>query len=104
MSGFESIPGETPLDDISGLLPPDVRTRTRLNEVEAENILEALTKYLGGKPDPAVAPFDLPWSYQLHAEMFGGVWSWAGHKRTVPLNSACRRTALTWTSRRCWTI
>lgn len=44
MSGFESVPGETPLDDISGLLPPDVRTRARLNEVEAENILQALTK------------------------------------------------------------
>ena len=61
MSAFEPIAGETPLDDISGLLPPDVRTRARLNEVEAENILEALTKYLGGKADAGLAPFDLRW-------------------------------------------
>ena len=85
MSAFESIAGETPLDDISGLLPPEVRTRARLNEVEAEN-MEALTKYLGGKADAGLAPFDLRWCYQLHAEMFGRVWIWAGQKRTVPLN------------------
>lgn len=36
MSGFESVPGETPLDDISGLLPPDVRTRARLKLVHLQ--------------------------------------------------------------------
>lgn len=65
---------------------PDVRNRAQLNEAEAANILKVLTKYFGGEPDPGLAPFDLPWSYQLHREMFGEVWSWAGQKRNTELN------------------
>lgn len=86
MNGSQPLPGETPIDDISGLIPVGVRTRAQLNEVEAENILDALINYLGGKPDSNLAPFDLDWCYRLHAEMFGRVWSWAGQRRRCELN------------------
>lgn len=86
MSDPDEVFGETPLDDISGLIPKHITTRAELNEAEASNILQALTKYLGGKPVHALAPFDLFWFYDLHAEMFGQVWTWAGRKRTGDLN------------------
>jgi fido (protein-threonine AMPylation protein) len=86
MSTLESLPDETPLDDVSGLIPRNVKTRAQLNLAEAENILHALTKYLGGKLTPELAPFDLTWIYTLHREMFGKVWRWAGQIRTAPLN------------------
>ncbi len=37
--------GETPLDDISGLRVEGITTRCELDEVEADNILEAFLKY-----------------------------------------------------------
>lgn len=37
--------GETPLDDISGLKIKGITTRSQLDEVEAENILDAFLKY-----------------------------------------------------------
>ena len=42
-------PGETPLDDISGLLLRQVKTRAALNAAEAGNIAEVLPKYLGAR-------------------------------------------------------
>ncbi len=83
---FEPIPGETPIDDLSGLKPRGIRTRTALNLVEAENTRKATVKYLAARPSPRAAPFDLAWVKRLHAEMFGGVWSWAGAVRTAELN------------------
>lgn len=71
---------------MSGLSRRDIHSRSALNHAEAENILDALTKYLGGKPDQGLAPFDLAWCYQLHHEMFGRVWNWAGRKRDRDLN------------------
>src|SRR5437588_508267 len=43
------IPGETPIDDISGLKAKGISLRKELNEVEAKNILKATVKYLGGR-------------------------------------------------------
>ena len=37
--------GETPLDDISGLKIEGITTRSELDVVEAENILDAFLKY-----------------------------------------------------------
>lgn len=45
--GWPLIPGESPIDDISGLLVKDIGTRRQLNQVEAENITLAAVKYLG---------------------------------------------------------
>ncbi len=43
---IENIPGATPLDDLSGLIPTHITTRQQLNEWEAANILQAVKKYL----------------------------------------------------------
>ncbi len=86
MTGAETPPGATPIDDISGLKPKGVTTREQLYRVEAENIRKSMGKYIAAKPSRRLAPFDLPWSLKLHREMFGDVWDWAGTARTGQLN------------------
>ena len=81
-----NLPGETPIDDISGLKLKEVKTRKQLSLVEAENVLKAIMKYLAAKPSRRLAPFNLLWFLKLHAEMFGDVWEWAGQPRRVDLN------------------
>ena len=43
---IENIPGATPIDDISALIPTHITTHSELNEWESANILKAATKYL----------------------------------------------------------
>jgi Fic-DOC domain mobile mystery protein B len=86
MEAWKPIPGETPIDDISGLKPRWVKTRAQLNAVEARNIHRAVKRYLIAKPTHRQAPFTLDWCYKLHRHMFGDVWRWAGTKRTTELN------------------
>lgn len=86
---WEPIPGETPIDDVSGLIPTNVGTRTQLNQVEAENITLAMTKYLVGRLSDRDAPFSYQWFFDLHGEMFGNVWKWAGKARTYNVNFGC---------------
>ena len=80
------VPGETPIDDVSGLKIPAITTRAELSRHEAENINRAVLKYLASRPTRRKAPFDFSWCLQLHREMFGDVWSWAGEVRSIPLN------------------
>jgi Fic-DOC domain mobile mystery protein B len=77
-----SVPGETPIDDLSGPKLPGIKLRSELNVAELENIRKALVKYFGGKTTKRLAPFDLVWCLRLHAEMLGDVWDWAGQLRT----------------------
>jgi len=77
MSTWQPIPGETPIDP-TGLKAANVANRRELNIVEAENIRKVFVKYLAGKPNRRVAPFDFTWCLKLHKEMFGDVWQWAG--------------------------
>lgn len=79
-------PGATELDDYSELLIKQVLTREQLNKVEAENIHAATVDYLSMTPSPHVAPFDVSWFLQLHREMFGKVWGWAGRIRGTQKN------------------
>lgn len=88
--GWEPIPGETPIDDVSGLLLPEVGTRRQLNQVEAENIAVAAAKYLVGRLTDQEAPFTFDWMFELHKEMFGQVWAWAGKPRTYNVNLGCQ--------------
>jgi Fic-DOC domain mobile mystery protein B len=88
--GWEPIPDETPIDDVSGLLLPDVGTRRQLNQVEAENIAVAAAKYLVGRLTDKEAPFSFDWMFELHKEMFGKVWAWAGKPRNCNLNLGCQ--------------
>jgi len=81
-----SIPGQTPLDDVSGLKIKAIRTTADLNAAEAENIRKATLKYLGARPSRRWARFDVPWMRKLHREMFGEVWKWAGSLRKHETN------------------
>lgn len=80
------IPGQTPLDDLSGLRQRSIRTTAELNAAEAENIRKAIMKYLVGRPTRRSAPFTIAWLRRLHTEMFGEVWSWAGTFRVRETN------------------
>lgn len=86
MAGWQNLPGETPIDDVSGLKIKGIWTRSQLNDVEAKNITRAVIKYLARKPTRRSARFDLSWCLRLHKEMFGQVWKWAGQLRTCNLN------------------
>jgi Fic-DOC domain mobile mystery protein B len=81
-----SIPGETPIDDISGLKIREIKTRKDLNAFEAKNVRKAISKYLSQKPTPKRAPFTLEWAKKLHKEMFSDVWKWGGTFRESDLN------------------
>lgn len=76
------VPGETPIDDVSVPKVQGIKLRSELNTAELENIRKALVKYFAGKTTRRLAPFDVVWCLQLHAEMFGEVWDWAGQLRT----------------------
>ena len=73
--------GQTPLEDLSGLLAP-VKTRQALNELEAKNNGKAYAKYLLFVKTPKA--FNLLAAgvlCEIHQEMFAEVWSWAGEFR-----------------------
>ena len=72
--------GATPLDDISGLLREDIRTRGQLDEAEALNIVNAVEWLERGRlPDL----FTVEFYQELHSRMYNQVWSWAGTLRSV---------------------
>ncbi len=78
----------TPLDDVSGLKLSQSKSYS-LKEIyikEAENIADATIKYLSAIPIKKVAPFTYSWLLQLHEEMFGDVWDWAGKLRQIELS------------------
>lgn len=86
MAFDQPIPGQTPIDDLSGLRDRSIVTMAALNAAEAENIRKTVLKYLVNRPSKRGAPFDLPWIRKLHKEMFGEVWNWAGEYRRCELN------------------
>ena len=78
----------TPLDDISGLKLPKDKSYS-LKEIyvyEANNIALATLKYLSTSPSKTLAPFSYEWMQQLHYDMFGNVWDWAGKFRQIELS------------------
>lgn len=88
MKDTTKIKGATYNDDISGLLL-DISKQYTLQDVylyEAKNITKATLKYLSAKPDNKKAPFTFEWFLELHKDMFGDVWDWAGKLRQVELS------------------
>ena len=88
MKDTTKIKGATYNDDISGLLL-DTSKQYTLQDVylyEAKNITKATLKYLSAKPDNKKAPFSVEWFLELHKDMFGDVWDWAGKLRQVELS------------------
>ncbi|MDY0322212.1 MAG: mobile mystery protein B [Arcobacteraceae bacterium] len=78
----------TPIDDVSGLKLPNnkVYTLSEIYEYEALNIAQATIKYLSAPLSRKEAPFTYSWMMDLHNEMFGDVWDWAGKLRKVELS------------------
>lgn len=85
MPFFPAITGATPIDDISGLLLP-IQTQDELANAEAINIAKAITRYLVSQRSARSARFDRSGLIQLHEEMLGDVWAWAGTLRTTQFN------------------
>lgn len=79
--------GSTPLgpDEIDGLIPSWIATRGDLNTAEQQNILDGLAKRKWQRIGVDRLLDDLA-ARQLHKDMFGQVWSWAGTYRSRELN------------------
>jgi Fic-DOC domain mobile mystery protein B len=79
--------GATPLtpEARAGLIPSHVTLRRELNEVEQQNIAEAVFWSLGRRHNPVSVPF----CRNLHVRMFGEVWRWAGTYRRHDTNIGC---------------
>ena len=74
----EALPcGAPPLDsdELDGLIPTHLATRSQLNEWEQQNIESAL---LWLAKQRRHQPLDALWLRRLHREMFGQTWRWAG--------------------------
>lgn len=85
---FGHIDDETPIDDVSGLIP-DIITRRQLNVHEGDNVVEAMGVYFGDSVVPADGTeFDYTWMTTVHRAMFGRVWKWAGCTRRHNVNIA----------------
>jgi Fic-DOC domain mobile mystery protein B len=76
--------GATPLEeeDLEGLIPDFVATRADLNQVEFENITNALLwTQRQGRSLGVEDILDYGFMLALHRRMFGDVWTWAGTQR-----------------------
>ena len=79
--------GATPLEDsdLEGLRLSWVVDRADLNAAEADNIAAAIAKW-ERRPRPTEALLDDKVVRDLHRDMFGDVWAWAGTYRTRELS------------------
>ncbi len=77
--------GATPLgsEDLKGLIPRYITTRSELNDAEFINITKATNKYLLSVRKFKFTSENL---FNLHKEMFGKIWRWAGEKRVTEKN------------------
>ncbi|RTR35909.1 mobile mystery protein B [Shewanella canadensis] len=83
--------GATPLkpDDMEGLKHAHVTTREQLNELEQANIL-AGQMWVSHRTDlTADSIFSTDFILDLHQNLFGDVWTWAGSTRTRELSIGC---------------
>lgn len=78
--------GETPLDDISGLIPKNVTTKKALDDAESLNIAKATMKYMVDTSKLKRLVIDEPFLRKLHREMYSDVWKWAGEYRTTQVS------------------
>jgi len=88
LDSTKPIDDATPLDDISGLKLSKNKSYSLKDVYEAEalNIANATIKYLSATPTKKEAPFSYSWIMDLHEEMFGNVWDWAGKLRKIELS------------------
>jgi Fic-DOC domain mobile mystery protein B len=74
----------TPLtaEERDGLIPSHVTLRSELNELEQQNIVDAVAVVFSRRRDPLTEAF----AVGLHKRMFGQVWKWAGTYRKTNKN------------------
>lgn len=77
MNGLHEQPEER-----EGLIPSHITLRSELNELEQQNIVDAVAAVFSRKRDPLTESF----ARNLHKRMFGQVWKWAGRYRTSNKN------------------
>jgi fido (protein-threonine AMPylation protein) len=79
-------PGETPIDDFSGLKIPNIYTLKELSFHEAINIANAIVDYFrqGDRKRPS---FDIEGVKAIHRDMFCDAWEWAGRFRLKDIDS-----------------
>jgi len=85
VSGLHKQPDDaTPLtsEERAGLIPSHVALRSELNELEQQNIVEAVAAIFSRRRDPLNEAF----ARSLHRRMFDRVWKWAGTYRTTDKN------------------
>ena len=75
--------GETPLDDISGLIPKNIKTKKELDDIESINIGKAYLKYILDAQKLKKITVDEKYLRQVHKDMLCDVWRWAGEYRTT---------------------
>jgi Fic-DOC domain mobile mystery protein B len=82
---FEHAPGASPLDadEAQGLIPTHIVTMGELNEWEQTNILQAEGWLFQRKRKNILTE---AFMRQLHREMFGHTWTWAGTYRVTGKN------------------
>ncbi|MBW8461874.1 mobile mystery protein B, partial [Acidovorax sp.] len=85
---LEEEDGQTPLDpdEKAGLKAKYITTQAQLNDREQTNILEA-ARWLQRKRDPDV--LSEGFCRDLHKQMFGATWKWAGTFRRSDKNIGC---------------
>ncbi len=83
----EYAPGATPLstEEMQGLIPSFVTTQGALNEFEQANILHGMAWATKSRRDILTEKF----IQDLHKQMFGETWKWAGKYRTSDKNIGC---------------
>jgi Fic-DOC domain mobile mystery protein B len=88
MTDGSKVPGATPGDDLSGLLQPGLTDRRFRDIVEAELIDRAYQKHVfRARPKKRDAGWlTSEFIRQVHRDMFGELWDWAGKYRTAELN------------------
>lgn len=76
----------TPIEDAGSLRIKGLTTYTELSVAEAENILKALRVHLGRRKNPKRQWFTEDFVRQVHRDMYGEVWTWAGEYRKTQTN------------------
>ena len=73
-------------EDLEMLIPSHVTNRKQLDEVEQNNIEDAIQWILSQKTIDPVVLFSADFQNQLHKKMLGNVWKWAGQQRRHEAN------------------
>src|SRR4051794_8618235 len=85
---FQEPDDATPLDPAQrdGLLQSWVTTRSDLNEAEQENIVKGAVWARRSRGAKAIDLLNDNYAKNLHKQMFGEVWKWAGTYRQNEIN------------------